>query len=150
MLKTYLIITVTYAQPVSHRFQDKGLITEVEITMTWSRKFSQSGSPALTFHHKHLCQGRSRKGIWPPTWCPLFHPLLSEVLLHYPFHHIAFCSSTYQISPVVQQCLLECRNTGMSYIQLKLISAQGHIASLSCQFLPSFPVFPSLFLVHSV
>lgn len=49
MLKTYLIISVTYLQPAGHRFQDRRLI-KVEIAMRWNRKFFGSGSVALRFH----------------------------------------------------------------------------------------------------
>lgn len=69
MLKTYLIIALTYPQPVNHRFQNKRL-TKVGTAMTQNKKFSQSSTPAWMFH-SHLCQGgRKGKVIYSPKMAP--------------------------------------------------------------------------------
>lgn len=69
MFKIYLIIAVTYPQPVSHRFQDKRL-TKAETAMT-QNKFSQSSTPTLMFHSQAVPRGKEGEGGYSPKMAPL-------------------------------------------------------------------------------
>ena len=125
MLKTYLIIALTYPQPVSHRFPNKTL-TKVETAMTQNEKVSQSSSPARMFH-SHLCQGRRKGRVISPKTAPFSSQdsFGRSFALPIPLHCGQF-SGTTMVTRMSRPL------GGINYTQLKLISCPRsyYLASL--------------------